>query len=480
MAVAGNYVYVASADSSAVAIFRRNPSTGALHQLAGRAGCVSETGQDGCTKGRGLADALSLAISPDGRNLYVAAAYDVAEFKRHPETGRLTQLAGPNGCIAEFIGDGCGPGRALSVVASLAVSPDGRNVYVASFGSNAVVALSRDPSNGALSEAPGLSGCTNEDGGEGCQQGKALLQAFSVVVSPNGKFVYVGSILSSAIMSFERESDGSLRQIPSPGECTSEGGSEGCATGRGLNGVAGVAVSPGGGYLYSGASGSSAVAALFLTPTSGGLDQLKGPYGCAAEHGVEGCATAQGLAGAGPLAVSPDGRSLYVGGLNSLAAFGRELSNGRIDQLPGSQACFSEGRSHDACAAGRGLAGVSSVAVSPDGRSVYVVSAPSKRNGTVAVFARVPGPINLRVRFTGAPRRCVSAPFTISVAGTGTLPIRSLRLELDGRVVAHSGQSQLTHLVDVRRLKRPSHTLTARATDLAGDTRRVSSRFRRC
>ena len=482
VAIAGRYVYVASVDSGAVAIFRRNPSTGALHQLAGSAGCVSETGKEGCAKGRGLDGAFSLAISPDGRNLYVASLNGISDFVRHPQTGQLTQLAGANGCIAEFIGDGCGPGRALQEVASVTVSPDGRNVYAASFGSNAVVALARNPSTGALSQAPGLSGCTNEDGGEGCQQGKALLQAFSVVVSPNGKFVYVGSILSSAVMSFERESDGSLRQIPRPGECTSEGGREGCATGRGLNEVAGVAISPGGGYLYSGASRSSAVAALFLTPTSGGLDQLKGPYACAAEAGVEGCSTARGLAGAGPLAVSPDGRSLYAGGLNSLAAFGRELSTGRIDQLPGSYACFSEGASQDGCAAGRGLAGVSSVAVSPDGRTVYAASVGPKsgKDGFVAVFARVPGPVTVRVQFAGAPRRCVSAPFRISVVGSGTLPVKSLRLELDGRLVAHSGQGQLTHRVGVPRLKRRSHTLTARAIDLAGDTRRVSTRFRRC
>lgn len=478
--MAGRYVYVASVNSGAVAIFRRNPSTGTLHQLPGRAGCVSETGKEGCAEGRGLVGAFWIAISPNGRNLYVASFNDIAEFVRHPETGQLTQLSGANGCIAEFVGDGCGPGRALQDVASVAVSPDGRNVYAASLGSNAIVALTRDPSNGALSQPSGLSGCTNEDGGEGCQQGKALQQAFSVVVSPTGKFVYVGGILSSAIMSFERESDGSLRQIPNPGECTSEGGHEGCATGRGLNQVAGLAITPGGGYLYSGAAGSSAAGAFFLTASSGGLDQLKGPYGCAAERGVEGCSTAHGLAGAGPLALSPDVRTLYVAGLNSLAVFDREFSNGRIDQLPGSYACFYEGKSQDGCAAGRGLAGVTSVAVSPDGKFVYVVAEPSQQNGTVAAFARVTGPVKLGLRLIGAPHRCVSRPFRISALSSGTLPIRSLRLALDGRVVERSGQGQLTHRVDVRRLKRHRHTLTATAVDLAGDTHHVSRRFRRC
>lgn len=481
VAVAGRYVYVASVDSSAVAIFRRNPDTGVLHQLAGRAGCVSETGKDGCAKGRGLEGAFSLAISPDGRSVYVASLNAVAEFVRHPQTGALTQLRGSDGCIAEYIGDGCGPGRGLREVASVAVSPDGRNVYAASFGSNAVVALSRDRSSGALSQDPGLSGCTNEDGGEGCQQGKALEQAFSIVVSPNGRFVYVGSILSSAIMSFERQSDGSLRQIPTAGECTSQGGREGCATGRGLNEVAGVAISPDGGYLYAGASHSSAVAALFLTPSTGGIDQLKGPYGCAAEHGFEGCATAHGLVGAGPLALSPDGMNLYAAGLNSLAIFGREPSTGRLDQLAGSYACLTERRRQDSCAAGRALAGVSSIAVSPDGRSVYVASLPSKRNGTVAVFARATGPVRLRLRLQGVPRRhCVFRPFRVSVLGSSTLPLESLRLALDRRVVARSSQTRLSHEVDASRLKHGAHRLMATAIDLAGVTRRVRTRFRRC
>src|SRR5205807_7897728 len=125
---------------------------------------------------------------------------------------------------------GCSPGRALNDVASIAVSPDGQNVYVASssnqvlgYGKSAVVTLTRDPSTGALTQASDLAGCTNGDGSEGCQQGRALELAFSVVVAPDGRHVYVGSELSNAVVSFERESDGSLRQIPFPGECTSQG-----------------------------------------------------------------------------------------------------------------------------------------------------------------------------------------------------------------------------------------------------------------
>jgi DNA-binding beta-propeller fold protein YncE len=487
VAVAGRYVYVASSRSGAVAVFRRDPATGALHQLAGTAGCVSESGQDGCATGRGLSLAFSLTVSRDGRNLYVAGLDDVATFARNPRTGRLSQLPGGDGCIAEFPGDGCSPGRALNDVASVAVSPDGHNVYTASsanqvlgYGKSAVVTLTRDPSTGALSQAPGLAGCTNGDGGEGCQHGNALELAFSVVVAPDGRHVYVGSELSSAILSFERESDGSLRQIPFPGECTSQGGRDGCATGHGLAQVAGLAISPGGGYLYAGAARSSAAAALFLTSGTGGIDQLKRPYGCTTEHGLEGCATGRGLAGAGPVAVSPDGHSVYVGGLNSLVSFDREQSNGHIDQLPGPYGCLTEGQGQDGCAAGRGLAGVSSVAISPDSKWVYVASLPSQRNGVVAVFARARGSVRLRVRLSGVPRRCVRRPFRVSVVGSGALPIKSVHLALDGRVVARSGHSALMHRVNASRLKPRSHTLTATATDLTGRTRHVSRRFRRC
>ena len=44
-------------------IFARDPVEGALHQLAGRAGCVRDGGGRGCARGRGLASATSVVIS---------------------------------------------------------------------------------------------------------------------------------------------------------------------------------------------------------------------------------------------------------------------------------------------------------------------------------------------------------------------------------------------------------------------------------
>jgi DNA-binding beta-propeller fold protein YncE len=61
----------------AVVVLSRDATTGALTQLTGEAGCVSEDARDGCAQGRGLWGAHALAISPDGRSVYVASANGV-------------------------------------------------------------------------------------------------------------------------------------------------------------------------------------------------------------------------------------------------------------------------------------------------------------------------------------------------------------------------------------------------------------------
>jgi DNA-binding beta-propeller fold protein YncE len=68
---------------------------------------VSEEGTGGtCMGGHGLFGAVSVAVSPDGQHLYVASHGNaVAIFARNVTTGALTQLNGLAGCIAEN-GDG--------------------------------------------------------------------------------------------------------------------------------------------------------------------------------------------------------------------------------------------------------------------------------------------------------------------------------------------------------------------------------------
>src|SRR5215218_7298304 len=81
--------------------------------------------------------------------------------------GTLSQLAGPRGCLVDRsakAGD-CARARALNGPGpfmgsrAIALSPNGRHVYVASSGSDAIAIFSRDPKTGALSQPTGKGGC---------------------------------------------------------------------------------------------------------------------------------------------------------------------------------------------------------------------------------------------------------------------------------------------------------------------------------
>ena len=56
-----------------MARLNRNTTTGAITQPAGTAGCVSETGAGPCADGHGLDGPCSVAVSPDGKSVYVAS-----------------------------------------------------------------------------------------------------------------------------------------------------------------------------------------------------------------------------------------------------------------------------------------------------------------------------------------------------------------------------------------------------------------------
>jgi hypothetical protein len=60
-------------------------ATGALTQPAGTAGCVSDDGTGPCADGRALFGAYSVAVSPNGKSVYVSSNSNaVARFNRAP------------------------------------------------------------------------------------------------------------------------------------------------------------------------------------------------------------------------------------------------------------------------------------------------------------------------------------------------------------------------------------------------------------
>ena len=83
-------------------------------------------------------------------------------FKLDRATGALTQPGDEAGCLTQAATSGCAQGIGLSSPEGMAASADGKNVYVATAISNAVLSLERDPSTGALTQATdGVMGTLN-------------------------------------------------------------------------------------------------------------------------------------------------------------------------------------------------------------------------------------------------------------------------------------------------------------------------------
>ena len=287
-------------------------ATGDLTQPAGVAGCVSEEGTGPCADGHALDDPISVAVSPDGKNVYVASfpysSNAVVRLNRDPTTGAIAQPAGAAGCVSQDGFGSCADGHGLDFPYSVAVSPDGKSVYVASYSSNAVARLNRNPTTGALTQPAGAAGCISEDGSGPCGDGHALVAPVSVAVSSDGKSVYVASSDTNgcgestcggwgAVARLNRNpTTGALTQPAGAAGCVNEDGSGLCADGHGVRIPSEVAVSPDGKSVY--VTSGKTVARLNRNPTTGALTQPAGAAGCISENGSGPCADGHGLFGA--------------------------------------------------------------------------------------------------------------------------------------------------------------------------------------
>ena len=407
---------------------------GGLQQLPAPNDCIStQTDADpaecGTTISGGVTDAEGVALSPDGKNLYVASSGgtnpgSLATFTRNLSTGELSFNAcvrdpsSPENCASEL--------SQLQGAASVVVSPNGAHVYVASADSDAVRGFSRNTTTGALTplalpggcvQAIGAGGCTNgDDGLNGVQflvmdpagetlyaiseasdkivvldrntSTGALTNASSVTqnevraadISPDGLHLYAVST-SSTLVSYDRDnSSGALTMdqcfrgtltLPSA-----------CPATPGLNNAHDVEVvsRPGGGWdVYTVGTGSASGPGSSITRFSDAAgDGTLASGECRRDNeSNETCsgATFVGILDATSIASRPDGEFLYVTGRgdNAIAYIDRDTSNGTLTQGGGDQGCVSDFDSDcGADGAKTGLTGVIDVAVGS--RFAYSVS----------------------------------------------------------------------------------------------------------
>ncbi len=298
----------------------------------------------------GIGAAFSVAVSPDGAHVYVAAYGDssLAVFTRDPVTGRLT--------FVEAQWDDAGGVDGLAGAYSVVVSPDGAHVYAAGLIDNAVAVFARDPASGALTFVEVVrDGVGGVDG---------LLGASAVVVSPDGDHVYATGFWDNSVAAFARQPTGALTFVEV--ERDGVGGVEGLAN------ATGVAVSPDGAHLYVAGEGDHAVAVFARQAASGALDFV--------EAEVDGTGGVTALAGASAVAVSPEGATVYATGAydSGLVAFIRDPISGALSLLE--EYLNGQGGVD-------GMNGPRGLAVSPDWQHVYVAA---YGGDAVVSFARQP------------------------------------------------------------------------------------------
>src|SRR5207253_9119382 len=255
----GKQVYVAGELDNALAVFSRDPATGALTFV--------EVERDAVGGVAGLKGAHAVALSPDGAHVYVASsvADAVVVFSRDAASGALSFLERKRNK---------GKVNGLNGAESVAVSPDGLHVYVAGRNDNAIAVFERDVASGMLTFVE------EQRSGTGGVEG--LLGAKSVAVSPDGAQVYAAGCLDDAVAVFGRDATtGKLTFV--------EAQREGAHGITGLAGARAVTLSPDGANLYVAGTTDDALAVFSRDAATGRLTFVEAQHdGAGGVNGLNG------------------------------------------------------------------------------------------------------------------------------------------------------------------------------------------------
>ncbi len=324
----GTSMYVTGNADNGLAVFTRNPTTGAL--------TFQSVFKDGVGGVDGLAQAFNVAVSSDGKSVYATGYNDnaLAIFSRNTTTGALT--------FQTVLKDGVGGIDGLAGAEGIALSPDGTSVYVTGANESAVAVFARNTTTGLLTlQSVIRDGVNGVDG---------LAADNEIAISPDGRSIYVTGFSDNAVAVFARDTMTGALTFQSVFK-------DGVGGVDGLAGTLGIAVSADGRSVYAAGRSDNGVAVFARDTMSGALT-----FQTVFKDGVNGV---DGLSGAYDLTVSPDGRSVYVAGSfeSALAVFDRDLTTGALTY----QTALKDG-----VGGVNELSAAVGVTVSPDGRSVYV------------------------------------------------------------------------------------------------------------
>ena len=384
-----------------VAAFRRDPDTGLL---------TPGTGIRDHAGGVALDSIDAVAMSPDGLNLYAVSGWRIdslVTFARDPADGSL-----------EFVESQLWPFSApagLMLPKDVRVSPDDRHVYVlaqddySSFSLSVrahVLVFRRAPATGRLEFQSRLS----------LPIGGAGIERRELEMTPNGRFLYVYENGARSIPVVRRDGvTGDLEFIE-----------EFDADGRILS-FDDLAVSPDGRHLYvagdtlESASGYRAIHALAIDAETGALEiESASPFGT-----FDGTRRRHSR----DVTVSGDGRHVYSWGAVGMEVAVRDEADGSAVPLAG----YAEAEDRN-----QGLYSVRASSVSESGENLYVVNFYG-----VASYRRIAA--NGRLGFAEIVKAGDVPGALENYAGNTLSRIRDLALSPDGRhlYVALQGASRI-------------------------------------
>lgn len=404
-----------------LSVFSRNANTGVLTQLAGKAGCLSSNGasEDGpgtCTHVRDLntGDATSIAISGDGRYVYVASQFEtkanvalggVAVFSRNLKSGALHQLAGKAGCVtstgASNEGPGtCAIGREVDDISNVHITPDQKFLYASNYDSkpySGIAIFKRNSKTGALTQLSGKEGCITSGGRTKQSTATKVCRAMPNIGNPwdvataGNKFAYIADRDDELVQAFRRDAKGGLKPLTGLGACVSDSGNsplgmKTCRVGRGLFDVERTVLSANQKFIYTnGFVNPAPIAVLNRNPTTGLLSERDSKSACYSLDGTTSdstntCRNGRDISGGYAGALSPDGKTLYYAefgnssAVQGLVIFHVNEATGAFTQLAGTLGCVSpDGSSEDGastCQTGRAIGQPYQVAIARGGGGV--------------------------------------------------------------------------------------------------------------
>ena len=377
----GRHAYVAAEQSNSLLWFGRDDATGALSF----GGIIS----DGAGQTDGLNGVLDVSVSNDGKYVYAAASQDhaLSVYARRADSA----------CPASGVGSIATAGGTFGVPVSIAAQGQLTFNLIAEVASNATNTVKNKAAvyscptghTGLITDCVGAETDLSDNWAEdvntvntsadlsitktdGLAQFDGLLGA--VRVTGSNKHVYTAARGDNAIGVFSRKLDVLAADF---GDLSFEQSvANGQAGVSGLLAVSDVLLSGDGQTLYAAGTGDNSVVALRRNLTTGLLTFL--------EKQSSGVFGVEGLEGVSDLALSPDGKHLYATGpltgtLSVFSITGETGPNlGRLTYIQKLQ---------NAVAGVNGLAAVSDVLVSADGKHVYALS---NSDNSVSVFLRNP------------------------------------------------------------------------------------------